>query len=192
MRICCISFLTYNRTGRIKTKTMRKQDLIKRLSTYYPMEKLHAFFTFPAMTLYFVYTYAFHEIIFLVYGLLVCIFILIQGQHYWKLKLYSLTNRPFDQKRNIHLFQQAKKINMVLIGCIPVVFILQWYQPGWTFRQNNLFAWSVGMNVFAVLEHINYYHVQLMVDNKADLNYILRNKQLKTASLKKDLVEQKI
>jgi len=58
--------------------------------------------------------------------------------------------------------------------------------------ENNLFLWRILANVIGVLEHINYYHKQLMVDNLSDVKYLLRNKKLKVASLKKDLDESKI
>ena len=47
-------------------------------------------------------------------------------------------------------------------------------------------------NIFGILEHINYYNRQLMIDNKSDLNYLLRNRKLKIASLAKDLKENKL
>lgn len=47
-------------------------------------------------------------------------------------------------------------------------------------------------NGFAVLEDINYYHTQLMYDNKYDLKYLIRNQSLKKASLAKNLTEKKI
>lgn len=83
---------------------MSKQKLIKRLKHYYPIEKFQAFGSFPALFVYLAYNYSFQDIFFLLYGILICIVILIQGQHYWKLKLNKLTNKPFDQEKNIIFF----------------------------------------------------------------------------------------
>jgi hypothetical protein len=52
--------------------------------------------------------------------------------------------------------------------------------------------WAVVANIFGVLEHINYYNRQLMVDNISDLNYIVLNRKLKIASLAKDLTDNEI
>jgi hypothetical protein len=48
---------------------------------------------------------------------------------------------------------------------------------------------SFAANAFGILEHINYYHTQLMIDNTSDLSYLLRNRKFKKASLAKDLSE---
>lgn len=77
-----------------------------------------------------------------------------------------------------------------MIALIPLVFVIQLYLNNWTLN-SNLMLWAIIANVFGVLEHINYYNRQLMVDNASDLKYILKNKKLKTASLAKDLLENK-
>lgn len=153
------------------------------------MEKLHAFVTFPALLIYVLYSYSLKESIFLVYGLLICICILYQGQHYWKLKLKKLKGESFDNDKNIRFFQFFKKINLILMGLIPFVFIVQMEYYDWNFANNKLLYWGLAANIFGILEHVNYYHTQLMVDNPADVNYILRNKKLKQASLAKDLLD---
>ena len=171
---------------------MSKQKLIKRLKSYYPMERLHAFVTFPAILIYLIFNNSFSNIFFLLYGILVCIIILIQGQHYWKLKLYKLINKPFNQEKNLTIFRNSKKINLILISLIPIIFIIQLYKNDWKIIPENLILWAILANFFAVLEHINYYNRQLMIDNSADLEYLKRNKKLKIASLAKDLKENEL
>lgn len=39
---------------------------------------------------------------------------------------------------------------------------------------------------FAILEYINYFHVQLSYDNSSDLKYLLKTKKLKQACISKD------
>ena len=168
---------------------MSKKELIKRLTWYYPMERMHAFITFPLISIYLIYTSSLSDIMFLVYGLVLCIFILFQGQHYWKLKLSKLTGKTFDQNKNLRFFRKSKKINLVMMGLIPIMFIIQLYLINWTVKTEKLMIWAIIANVFGILEHINYYNRQLMIDNASDLNYVIRNRKLKIASLAKDLKE---
>ncbi len=154
------------------------------------MEMMHAFITFPLIAVWLIITKPFSDILFLLYGLVLCISILYQGQHYWKLKLYTLTGRTFDRNKNLNFFRNSKRSNLVMIALIPLVLVIQLYLNNWTLN-GNLMLWAIIANVFGILEHINYYNRQLMVDNASDLKYILNNKKLKTASLAKDLLENK-
>ena len=79
-----------------------------------------------------------------------------------------------------------------MIGLIPLIFIIQFYLTNWTLKTENLMFWAIIANVFGILEHINYYNMQLMIDNASDLNYVIRNRKLKIASLAKDLSENEI
>lgn len=171
---------------------MSRKRLIERLKWYYPVERIHAFVTFPALLLYSIYSNSVEEIIFLMYGLIVCIVILYQGQHYWKLKLKRLKGEEFDAKRNIRFFFSSKKINQILISLIPAFFLIQLSFQNWSMWDNKMLFWGILANVFAVLEHINYYHTQLMIDNQYDLQYVIRNRRLKKASLAKNLAENKL
>ncbi len=171
---------------------MSKQKLIKRLKSYYPLERFHAFVTFPCIAIYMMTQNPVEDVLFLLYGLLVCILILIQGQHYWKLKLNRLTNTPVDQEKNLRFFKYSKKVNLFLIILIPVVFTIQLFLNDWKIIPNRIMLYSVLANTFAILEHINYYNRQLMIDNPSDLQYVIRNRKLKMASLAKDLRENEI
>ena len=171
---------------------MSKKALINRLSWYYPMERMHAFLTFPLILIYLTFTNPFSDIIFVCYGLAICIFILFQGQHYWKLKLYSLKGKRFNQEKNLAFFRMSKKLNLLMILLIPVMLVIQLYLNHWTIKLDRLMVWGVLANAFGVLEHINYYNRQLMIDNTSDFNFVIKNKKLKTASLAKDLLENEI
>lgn len=171
---------------------MGKEKLIKRLSWYYPLEKIHAFITFPLLTLYFVLKNPIIQSIWFIYGMVLCIIILYQGQKYWQLKLWRLQNKPFSQKKNLNFFNNAQRINQLLILGIPVIFAIQYFIIDWSTVDFNVIFYSSVVNIFAILEYINYYHKQLMVDNTSDLQYIIRNKKLKTASLAKDLKKNRI
>ncbi len=170
---------------------MQKSKLIRRLQWYYPTEKFNAWL-FLGITIYVTIAHNLSNSFFLIYGLLLMTFILFQGQHYWKLKLYRLTNKNFNQTKNIQFFKRCKKINFILILLIPVVFALQWVVSKDTSRENNLILWGLLANTVGVFEHINYYYRQLMIDNVSDIRYLIQNKKLKVASLKKDLNENKL
>lgn len=167
---------------------MSKSRLIKRLEWYYPTERFHTFGSFPGLLAYAMYKLPILQGLLVGYGLLVCIYILYQGQHYWKLKLYRLKNIDFDQPANIQFFKRSKKINFMLIGLMLLVMMVQLYLVDWQVN-NSGFLWGLLASLFAILEHINYYHTQLMIDNEYDWKYLLANRRLKVASLAKDLKE---
>ena len=171
---------------------MSKNELIQRLNKTYKMERSHAFFTFPAIAIYLLFNHSLVDILFLLYGLILCIFILFQGQRYFNLKLKSLHGNSFDQKKNLLFFRKSKKVNLILIGLIPFVFVIQLFITNWIIKADNFLIWAVFANVFGILEHVNYYNRQLMIDNTQDLNYVIRNRKLKIASLAKDLSENEI
>ncbi len=171
---------------------MSKKRLIERLKWYYPLERFHTYVTFPVLLLYLLYRNPIENMILLSYGLIVCIIILYQGQLYWKLKLYRLTEKNINQDTNIRFFKKSKRLNWLLIVFMLPVLLIQLYIQKWNFESNDMFYWGILANVFAVLEHVNYYYIQLMVDNKYDVEYLIKNKRLKKSSLAKDLIENKI
>jgi predicted histidine transporter YuiF (NhaC family) len=171
---------------------MGKKALIQRLSWYYPTEGLHAFVTFPILTIWLIVNNPFRDITLLLYGLLVCILILYQGYRYWKAKYFHLKGKNIDQNKTLRFFQRSRIANRGLIALMPVVFIIQLYLSQGFAANSEMILWGILACGFAILEHINYYFRQLMIDNAADLKYIMVNKKLKTSSLAKDLAENKI
>lgn len=131
-----------------------KKDLIKRLNYYYPMERMHAFLTFPLIVIYLISINSILDIVFLLYGLILCISILYQGQHYWKLKLNRITKKAFDQDKNLEFFRKSKRINLIMIALIPLIFVVQLYLADWKFKTDNLMFWGWMPNIFGILEHI--------------------------------------
>lgn len=169
---------------------MLREKLIKRLSWYYPTELFNAFL-FTGIFVYVLVAYPFANALLLLYGLFLMIVILFQGQHYWKLKLYRIQGKPINQSKNIRLFKRAKVANAIIIFGILPVALLQGYITNWCFAEKGITLWAIGANAFGILEHINYYYRQLMIDNTADVEYLKVNKKLKTASLAKDLRDNK-
>jgi hypothetical protein len=70
--------------------------------------------------------------------------------------------------------------------------VLQLSLNDWTIESKNLFVLAIIANTFGILEHINYYYRQLMVDNIYDWRYLITNKKLKVASLKKSIEKGEI
>ena len=170
---------------------MSKARIVERLTWYYPTERFNAFM-FSGVFLGVIFGFPLTNVVFLLYGLFVVIIILFQGQNYLKLKLYRLTNKPFEQGKNLELFRKCKILNLVIICGMPFVFIFQLYLSAWTIKAENHIVWAFVVNIFGILEHINHYHRQLSIDNLADLKYVLRNKKLKIASLSKDRRDNEI
>src|SRR5690606_41938358 len=97
---------------------MSKRNLIKRLKWYYPMEMMHALITFPLIAVWLIFNKPFSDILFLLYGLVLCISILYQGQHYWKLKLYTLTGRTLDRYKNLNYLINYRMRNLVMCALL--------------------------------------------------------------------------
>lgn len=118
------------------------------------------------------------------YGLALVSVILIEGAHYWHLKLRSLrTKRPLPNGFR-RRFARFRTLNVVLLASCPLVAgLLHLLGLG---SGSDLFFGSL-LAGFAVLEHVNYFHVQLMHDNRADLAYLLRHRRLRRAPLADDL-----
>lgn len=168
---------------------MSKARLIERLKWYYPTERFHTYFTVPITLVYLLWHQPIKHMIFISYGLLVCIVILYQGQLYWKLKLERLQGKAVNQANSLEFFRKSKKLNLILISAMPVILGFQLYIK---MDIGELLYWGILANVFAILEHVNYYHIQLMIDNPYDLKYLIKNRRLKKASLAKDLTENSI
>jgi|AntRauTorcE11897_2_1112592.scaffolds.fasta_scaffold01011_7 hypothetical protein len=137
-------------------------------------------------------SYGVQDLLPLSYGILLVCFILSQGTYYWWIKLCALQGRNIPVKKILKRFQKFKTQNKVGILLIPAVFLIQWYLSGAQFDEIHFLGWALFANGFAILEYINYYHRQIMIDNRYDLQYILQNKKLKEASLFKDMRENKI
>ncbi len=168
-----------------------KQRLIKRLQWYYQVEGMNVVM-FLGILIFLNAQYGVLDLLFLSYGLLLVCFILFQGTYYWWVKLSVLKNSSVRQTKIIQRFRSFKKQNLYLIALIPIMLFVQWWVSGQKLGGDNFLFWAFFANVFAVFEHINYYKRQLMYDNIHDINYLLRHRKLKEASLFKDLREEKL
>ena len=110
-------------------------------------------------------------------------YLLAQGATYWQLKHQALSAPAALPSYFERLFNAFKASNLVLFVGVALGFILQIVSRGWTAQ----LAWPLAIFLFAVLEHINYYHYQLMYDTSASVRYVLRNRRLRKAALGVDL-----
>ncbi|MRW93163.1 hypothetical protein GJ699_24520 [Duganella sp. FT80W] len=110
-------------------------------------------------------------------------YLLVQGALYWQLKHSALSASAPLPGYFKQLFNSFKVSNLVLFGAVALGFIVEIARSGWSAQ----LAWPLGIFLFAVLEHINYYHYQLMYDTSASVRYVLRNRRLRKAALGIDL-----
>jgi hypothetical protein len=168
-----------------------KLRLIQRLSWYQPLEYFNGFL-FSAIALYALYAYPFKLVYSLFSGLVVMVFLLFQGAFYWKLKLQSLRGKNIDHSKQLARFTLWKKVTEYLLIAQFLLLLIHLNSAQWTFELKGVYGWTLAANLMSLLEYINYYHRQLMIDNLHDVNYLLTNQKLKVSSLRKDIIEGKI
>jgi hypothetical protein len=114
-------------------------------------------------------------------------YILVQGTLYWHLKLRSLEDQQRLPSWFHPLFRAFFYSNLLAIVAILVGM--------WSMGRGGLsdpdIGWTVGLLVGAVLEHINYYHYQLMYDTRASISHLLRNRRLRKAALGIDIARMR-
>jgi energy-converting hydrogenase Eha subunit A len=117
-------------------------------------------------------------------ALALLVYILVQGTLYWHLKLRSLEDqKPLPSYFHV-VFRIFKLSNLIAIGAILLVLLL----IGRNAVSEADIGWTAGLLAGAVLEHINYFHYQLMYDTRASFGHLLRNGRLRKAALGIDIV----
>jgi hypothetical protein len=108
---------------------------------------------------------------------------LLVGGWYWHRKLHQRRDgRPLDDVLPI-LDRLDRWVPSVLLGSAVAVVL------SWTFGVGSTTdrAWATGLVVFAWLEYINYFRVQLMHDTRSDLRRLARTRRLRPSWLATDL-----
>jgi len=113
--------------------------------------------------------------------------LLLQGSYYWyskreRLKRENSSITPVHVVRRLHRFQKINGGIIVLAVMAFAVDVWRWHP---VYPVNGLKV-SGFLFVFAVLEYINYFYLQLSYDNRSDVQYLVRNKKLKRSSMWKD------
>ena len=114
--------------------------------------------------------------------LLVC-FILAQGALYWALKYRQYAHNVALPLWLPSLFRFFRWSNVVGFAVLAVALAL----AAWHGAAATDLAWGAGLWVFAALEQINYYHLQLMYDTRGALRRLRQTRRLRTPMLANDI-----
>jgi hypothetical protein len=136
-------------------------------------------YAFPTLQLYSLYSFW--------VSFILLEFLLLQGTIYWYVKLKRLRNEnnpitPIKVVRQLHCL---KTVNMVMIMTAMVVFafdFIKWYP----FLPLGGLTITFFIYIFAILEFINYFYIQLSYDNVSDIKNLLRSRKLKNSCINKD------
>jgi len=113
-------------------------------------------------------------------GLLLVSYLLLQGALYWHFKLRDVQLRCGFPAVFGTLFRTFRWSNPVLLAACAAFAASR--AP-----QGADLAWIAGLLGFALLEHVNYYHWQLMYDTPGAWAALRRNRRLRRAALATDL-----
>ena len=136
-------------------------------------------FAFPSIQLYSLFSFW--------TSFLLLEFILLQGTIYWYKKWNRLRkeNTPITPIQTVKQLRRFKKINIILIAISILAFAIDFskWHPSLPVLGLSIAGFIC---IFAVLEYINYFHIQLSYDNISDIKYLLKTKRLKQACISKD------
>lgn len=105
---------------------------------------------------------------------------LVQGAAYWVARLRQM-ERPGSSLPGRRWFALARRVDVPVLAAGVIVAVLKVIdEPGAGTIPGLAFA------VFACLEYVNYFHVQLMYDTRADLGHLFRH-GFRRAHLARDL-----
>jgi len=116
-------------------------------------------------------------------ALLLQSYLLVQGACYWHLKHCALSQSSKLPDFFGRLFSVFRASNLLLFALVALAFGGEVHAAGWSVQ----LAWPLGIFVFAMIEHINYYHYQLMYDTTSAVQFLVRNRRLRRAALGIDL-----
>jgi hypothetical protein len=120
-----------------------------------------------------------------VLGLVACSLVLTEGALYWWARYDELVRRDRGRLEwTIVLLDRAQRLNVVVLAVAALA------QGGWLLARRSIDQDGVlggALLALAVLEHINYFHVQLMHDTRADLRRLWRARRLRRSHLARDL-----
>ncbi|MFP7722809.1 hypothetical protein [Lysobacter sp. A3-1-A15] len=115
--------------------------------------------------------------------LLVC-YILVQGALYWALKYRQYARGVALPLWLAGLFRFFRLSNVIALAVAAVALVFT-FQRGAAATD---LAWGAGLWAFAMLEHINYYHWQLMYDTRGALRRLRQTRRLRRPMLAEDIL----
>jgi hypothetical protein len=163
--------------------------LIKRLTEYYKLERFHTIWI-SLFGIFLNFKYGWKQSWMLDYSIALVVFILFQGTYYWKIKLNKVSRNEIDSDNVFTLLRTFITINSLLIILFPVFIIILINSHNFSLQINK--AWALFAYLFGLAEHINYYHIQLMYDNRNDWEYLRKYKRFKTSAIRRDFNARKL
>ncbi len=115
---------------------------------------------------------------------LVC-WVLVQGTLYWHLKLRATKAKTRTLPAYfVPTFTAFRVTNLLGFAIFPL--LAGYLRATGQIAISSLVIASL-LWLFAILEHINYYHLQLMHDNPHDIRYLIQHQRLRPSPLQSDL-----
>ena len=161
-----------------------RESFKKRLRYLWTFELLNALVVFPL--LYYVISLRYRLGWFSLTALLVVCAILPAGTAFWFLKSRALDgSRLLYQPGIRRCFRACKRaFGLIVVGLVALFGVRAFAQSDAALAE---LVVGTGFALMALLEYINYYHIQLSYDNRADLHYLLTHRRLKRAVMVRDL-----
>lgn len=114
-------------------------------------------------------------------SLVILSFILIQGSVFWWILLKRISNPEFAEKYTGKIYKILKKLDLILLAAGIFVILLN-------HSNFSTFVISFSIWIFAVIEWVNYYLLQLSYSlNPAVLWRYLRHRKLKKSKIAKEI-----
>jgi hypothetical protein len=113
-------------------------------------------------------------------GVVLIMGVLVQGSGYWFVKLRQLKHKS-RLPVGLEWFRRFRSTNVIVLGCCWLAGLVGTFTQPWRNALPGLAFTS-----FAVLEHVNYFYIQLMHDTSNDVRRLLR-RGFRRSSLARDL-----
>jgi len=115
--------------------------------------------------------------------LLLIAYFLGQGAFYWSLKYEQYAKGSALPDWFPRVFRFFRFSNVALLVVVALLIITS----GANGAPAGDLGWAAGLWAFAALEHINYFHAQLMYDTRSALRSVVRKRRLRTPVLMEDM-----
>jgi hypothetical protein len=165
--------------------TPRQERLLSRLRYLWTWELFDGFFL-PAIVVFSFRTLRKPMGLFTVYSAALVTWLLWQGAAYWWLRLQAVRTGSRIMPKHLRWFGLLKWVNWAVLGLLPVLLGAK-AAAGTVFSSRMDIVAGLGIYVLALLEQINYYHVQLMYDYPPDWRNLIEKRTLKRSSLNRAL-----
>jgi membrane protease YdiL (CAAX protease family) len=154
---------------------MRK-NLVGRFRILYLLELLNAVIVFPGLVL--LMSRNVHIGVFTILAAAFVSFLLFVGAGFSFLKYRDLQNGTQNLSRHAQFFHWLRRFIPVVLLAGFLVFFIQFQSVDVSTQIPDLLL-GLLLYALAILEYINYFHVQLMYDNRHDLAYLFTMRKLK-------------